>query len=155
MYNYADPTNPIKYALNQGNHMHYGNMINNPTMVKMERSVIMDIDGRIRTFWNAKITHFSPVAFQVFPGFPISLESTLKQNYYKYNQYYAYGKATGVRRLSSSEVKSSIKSKEEESNNNVIFYMFYIMSQLGGLYAFLTLILGFIIQPIILRMFRK
>mmetsp|Transcript_12836 Transcript_12836/g.11366 ORF Transcript_12836/g.11366 Transcript_12836/m.11366 type:complete len:199 (-) Transcript_12836:87-683(-) len=153
-YNYANHSNPIIYGLNTGNQLYYSSSQNSFVSGKMQRSVVSDIDGRLTNFWNFRTIRDLQFHPQLYYGYIMIFEFHIQSDYYLYKQYYSFDKPTISRRLSESEVNTVEKVEEEDLNNNILFRFFYILSQLGGLYSTLSLILGLILQPIIANMFR-
>ena len=76
----------------------------------------------------------------------LNMKFGLKKGVRKYSQYYVY-KPIVRRNLQVTEIVT-VKTQKEEINNSAIFKVFYTISQLGGLYAFLVCLIGFFMIPI-------
>ena len=112
---------------------------------RLIRNVVEDLDGRTSVFWRMEEKNY----FYYFMG-PDNRNyfvSTFQPiyGYYKYKQYYAYDQPSITRRLDGSLTNVSTKNEITENNSSTIFQILYVLSQLGGLYIFLTNFVSFII----------
>jgi len=137
-YDYDRPSYPLRYVLNTGDQTLIDAESQDYIGFSFHRNILEDIDGRQTTFWTLERNNYHYFYSQQRLFF-FQLTFSLSPGYTKYTQYYEFLDPALVRNLNSTSITNiSNKTKTEEQTNNILFNIFYIFSQLGGLYSFLA-----------------
>ena len=153
LYNHNTPEEPIQYVLRSRRQLVFDYRSLNTYKFGLQRHELHDVDGRIRNFWSLELEYY----FELHEGTKtemVTMNFTLKPGYIKYNQFYDYKLPTATQEH---EASSSVNAETNDGTfeNGLLFNIFYVLSQLGGLYSFLVALLGFILYPIISQLFLK
>jgi hypothetical protein len=158
-YNYADPSTPVKYILRTGQEINWDATSADFVYMNWQINEVYDIDGRVKTFYKMRddvdyyYAWYSNTALPHIVTFFMGVEEDIT----RYTQYYKFKISGAARNLEATEVVEStiVTTTINGMTESIFFAPFFILSQLGGLYAILVLIFGLIISPIIHKLFLR
>lgn len=151
-YNYADPSNPVSYHL-RSELINWDPIGADSIHYRIQRNEIWDVDGRAHIFWkmervNYRYTYTGLIGFNVYMFF---FEA---ENYIRYTQYYIYSISSNRRRTLETGIdKTTEVEKVDEVTDSMVIKIFFIISQVGGLYSFLIMALGLVMFPFIQKLY--
>ena len=119
------------------------------------RNIIQDVDGRQSNFWRLERKKYQYYYYRLGRFVFFQLGFFIEPGYTLYTQYYSYGIPVTQRNLNATSITNVNKTTTKEQQNDGIFNLFYIISQLGGLYSFLACIMGFFMYPLGMKMLQK
>ncbi|CAI2360015.1 unnamed protein product [Moneuplotes crassus] len=158
IYNHNTPVQPITYILRSGRQfvIEAGGL--DTYQFHLTRNEVHDIDGRTRNFWTVERGRYYYVTTLDLILEMANLKFKLSNGYNRYDQFYDYSTPfKSGRNLASTTVdtriETSTEKKIEKVEDRTLFRIFYIASQLGGLFSFLVALLGFIMYPITRQLF--
>ncbi|CAI2378820.1 unnamed protein product [Moneuplotes crassus] len=148
-YDHTNPLTPIKYVLTSGNQYLMDYTTRDFINFELIRNELHDLDGRVTNFWRLQlVTYFSKDGFI---GSDFYVTVLLSNEYNLYLQYYAYSSPQSLRNLDTEQVTT--KTDKEEVNSKFMFKFLFALSQAGGLYTLLLVIIGLVLSPLITRNF--
>jgi hypothetical protein len=158
-YNYADPSRPVKYILRTGQEINWDATSSDFVYMNWQINEVYDIDGRIKTFYKMRDDVDYYYAWYSNTTLPhiLTFFMGVEEDVTRYTQYYRLKKSGDARNLEALEVvEETIKTSTINGmTESFIFAPFFVLSQLGGLYAILVLIFGLIISPIAHKLFLR
>lgn len=136
-YDPSNTTNPIKYRLNQDIRVPvtYGGY--SERKYGLVSNTVVKTDGSTSKFFDMEFLSGGDFSFGAI--YCSNIRVILSDRYNYYEMYVDYQPSTDRRNLASSGDDNLMSSE---------YFIFYILSQAGGLYAFLVLVLGFVVHHI-------
>ena len=119
---------------------------------KVRPQVVNFLNGTQEVFYTLKYTYFSYAYSD--PTDVLSVTFSMDDEYDIYTQYTYYqpdlSAYMGRRNLNTTTTSGTVK---EETKVPVIYEVFYVYANLGGLYVFCLFVVGFFLRPIVDKMF--
>ena len=134
-YNYDYPSNPIQYTINSYNNVAFDSRSYDRITFKLKLSQVIDLDGRTQRFFRLELSNY---VYKYNPGGKVMMRAAIfiDNDHTIYYQTLSYGTPTFNRRLQDKKVNENSTTSEKEHNSFPLFKIFYILSQLGGLFIF-------------------
>lgn len=136
-YDPSDPISPIKYRLNEDIRVPVTYGAYSERKYGLVSNTVVKPDGSTSKFYDLEFLGGGD--FSVGNIYCSNIQVILSNRYNYYEMYVDYQPITDRRNLASS------------GDNNLMsteYFVFYILSQAGGLYAFLVLVFGFVVRHI-------
>jgi hypothetical protein len=117
---------------------------------QLSRNEVIDVDGRTHYFWNLQETNFR-YEYTGSLGKYININIGASPQIMSYTQYYTYELYDGSNLTI--EGDTSYEVTEDKFNDSFVIRIGFIISQTGGLYIILVVIVNFILKPFARKVF--
>ena len=145
-YDYNDNGNIVKYRLNSDTHLPVDYSQMTVKNYRISPSIVQTVNGTNHTFIKAReVNSITEIMNTVYPAI---IQFEVDNHYDYYEQYTSYDPVVGS--INSNNTRHNVGDQKLMSNT---YFILFVMSQLGGLYVALTLILGWFVNFINYRSF--